>query len=95
MSAILGHYTRTGVKILSKLFPSISEHLNSESLKYFDRTYILVSDNVKFETKIDPNCSLTIRQVNCTRIYIKLFDLLDNQKGCEYNFKFAYKEIFI
>lgn len=68
MSAILGHYTRTGVKILSKLFPTISEHFSSESQKYFNRTFILVSDNVKFEMKIEPNRSLTIRQVNCPSI---------------------------
>lgn len=68
MSAILGHYTRSGVKVLSKLIPSISEHLSSESRRYFDRTFILVSDNLNFESKIDPQCSLTIRQVYYTII---------------------------
>ena len=76
MSAILGHYTRTGVKVLSKLIPSISGHLSSESIKYFDRTFILASDNINFESKIDPQCSLTIRQVNYP--IITSLNFLDN-----------------
>jgi hypothetical protein len=78
MSAILGHYTRTGVKILSKLFPEISEQLSAESYKYFDSTFILASDNINFGIKKEPHCSLTIRQVIPTLIINIFKGFLDN-----------------
>ena len=64
MSTILGHYTRIGVKVLSKLIPSVSEkQLSSESLKYFERTFILSANSLNFESNENVQCSLSIRQV--------------------------------
>lgn len=64
MSAILGHYSRHGVKILSKWITGVPGRLSNASLKYFDKTFILAPRHIKIEL-IDSSeaCSLTIRQV--------------------------------
>ena len=59
MSAILAHYSRNGVKILSKFIPEL-EQLSSDSLKYFDRTYLIASDSVKIVRSV---VALSMRQV--------------------------------
>lgn len=68
MSAILEHFTRKGVRTISKWIPpSVVDHLTSDSLKYFNRTFLLAPESFP-SSCVD--CVHTIRQVITHDIFL-------------------------